>query len=216
LFVIQPNPQVNETNGLEGAILTPVSLNSISAEETLENYFNYPLVMECSLLENHVDLMLIYKANMLTEHQLQGLCCQFEHVLSQLLSQHERPLGSVSITSQWDIDFAIASNYDEPIAINECIHKLIEQRAQKHPDSPAICAWDGNFTYAEMDSVANRLAHYLIKRCGVCVGNFMLTCFDKSAWFVIAILVINKSGAAGCHLTKHIRQSATKKSPARQ
>ncbi|KAM0254012.1 hypothetical protein ACHAQJ_006982 [Trichoderma viride] len=214
LFVIQPKPQVNEVNSLEEAVLTPVSLSNIGVEKILENYFNYPLVMECSLLENHVDLMLVYKANVLTEHQLQGLCCQFELVLSQLLTQQERLLGSVSMTSQWDMDFALASNCDEPVAINECIHKLIEQRAQMHPDSSAICAWDGSFTYAEMDSAANRLAHYLVQRCGVCVGDFVLVCFDKSAWFIIAILAINKSGAAWvpldrAHPTERYRQIAS-------
>ncbi|PNP39600.1 hypothetical protein TGAMA5MH_08416 [Trichoderma gamsii] len=192
LLVIQPN----EIKNLENDILTPIDINGLGAEKMLGNYFSYPFVVECSLLENHVDLMLVYKSDILTERQLQGLCSHFEHVVSQLLDEHDNLLGHISLTSDWDVNFARSANCDEPVAINQCIHHLIEQRAQMHPSSIAIDAWDGQFTYSEMDDAANRLANHLVRNMGVQVGDLVLVCFDKSSSFIIATLAINKSGAA--------------------
>jgi len=76
------------------------------------------------------------------------------------------------------------------------VHHLIESQAQLRPDMPAINAWDYNFTYSQLDAAANRLAHYLVDSYGVSLDDLVHVCFEKSAWFIVAILAINKAGAA--------------------
>lgn len=191
LLVIQPKQQTPEND-----IFIPIDNSNLGAEKVLDNYFNYPLIVECSLQENHVDLMLVYNSQILLERQLQGLCSQFENVVSQLLDQYDNVLGHVSLTSDWDVNFARSANCDGPIAVNQCIHHLIEQRAQMHPNSIAICGWDGDFTYSEMDDAADRLANHLVGSFGVQVGDLIIVCFDKSSLFLISTLAIYKSGAA--------------------
>ena len=62
---------------------------------------------------------------------------------------------------------AINCNGEGPELVFSCVHELVETQAKRHPHSPAICAWDGEFTYAQLDVAANRLAHYLVMRAGV-------------------------------------------------
>ena len=72
-----------------------------------------------------------------------------------------------------------------------------------YPDSPAICGHDGNYTYAELDRVTERLARYLVD-LGVGPEIYVPTCFDKSSFAVIAMLAVLKAGGAAVPLdAKH-------------
>jgi len=97
---------------------------------------------------------------------------------------------------QWDLTQAIQRNEEGPEIVESCVHHLIESQAQLRPDMPAINAWDYNFTYSQLDAAANRLAHYLVDSYGVSLDDLVHVCFEKSAWFIVAILAINKAGAA--------------------
>lgn len=72
---------------------------------------------------------------------------------------------------------------------------LIENNVQNRPNFPAICAWDGEATYAELDNLASRLAHHLSK-LGLGSGSIVPLCFEKSMWCAVAMLAVMKTGAA--------------------
>ena len=78
-----------------------------------------------------------------------------------------------------------------------CVHNLIEQQVKEIPDHLAVNAWDRDFTYAELDQAANGYAHHL-QSLGVGPDIFVMTCFEKSAWNVVAQLAIMKAGGAFC------------------
>lgn len=69
------------------------------------------------------------------------------------------------------------------------------EHARHTPDAQAICSWDGNMTYRELDEASSKLAKYLID-LGVGPETFVLSCFEKSKWPIIARLAILKAGAA--------------------
>lgn len=197
LLTVQPIQHITSTgNGDEDAILALATVKDIQTEELLEGYLNYPLVAQAHLYDDHVELVLIYDKDVLAERQLQGLSFQFEHVVQQLLVQDITTLGSISMACQWDLDNALAANCDVPDVVEDCIHRLVEKQTRATPDAPAISAWDAEFTYRDLDRAANRLAHYLIDDLGVQARDLIHVSFEKSAWFVVAILAINKAGAA--------------------
>ncbi|UKZ82421.1 NRPS [Trichoderma virens FT-333] len=181
LLVVQPVQHITSTGSEEEAAL----LTAAATED-----------IQCQLLDDRVDFVLVYDCDIIDEHQLVGLSHQFEQVVSQLLRQDSSSLSTVSVASEWDLEFARAANHSEPTVIDDCIHHLIEQQALINPEAEALSAWDAKFTYTELDRSANRLAHYLIQSTGVQVGDCVHVCFEKSAWYVISILAINKAGAA--------------------
>lgn len=76
-----------------------------------------------------------------------------------------------------------------------CVHDLIQYHFQKRPDALSVAAWDGEFTYNELDEYSSQLAMDL-QRLGVGPEIFVPICFEKSKWAAIAILGVIKSGGA--------------------
>lgn len=72
---------------------------------------------------------------------------------------------------------------------------LIDRNVQTRPNSPAICAWDGEATYAELDRLASGLASKLLQ-FGIGFTSIVPLCFEKSMWCPVAMLAVMKTGAA--------------------
>ncbi|KAJ5319113.1 uncharacterized protein N7506_011817 [Penicillium brevicompactum] len=70
----------------------------------------------------------------------------------------------------------------------------IRQHASLRPTHQAICAWDGTFTYAELDNISSRLAHRL-RSMNVGENDMVLLGFEKSAFALVAMVSILKAGA---------------------
>lgn len=86
-------------------------------------------------------------------------------------------------------------NRPPPEAVSTCAHYLIEARTLEQPNSSAICSWDGDLTYGELEDLSSRLAGFLT---GHGVGPEVLVplCFEKSRWTIVAMLAVLKAGGA--------------------
>jgi amino acid adenylation domain-containing protein len=83
--------------------------------------------------------------------------------------------------------------YDYPR--DALVHHLIEQHARATPDAPAILFQDRRLTYAELNTRANQLAHYLRSR-GVTANTPVALCVERSLEMFIGMLGILKAGGA--------------------
>ncbi|RAH41264.1 acetyl-CoA synthetase-like protein [Aspergillus brunneoviolaceus CBS 621.78] len=97
--------------------------------------------------------------------------------------------------SQSDWTRIKAWNAHCPEAIDYTLHDLIHLRTQFQPTLPAIQAWDGRLTYAALDTVTTRLAHWLGAQ-GVQPGSRVPIAFIKSSWAVVAMIAVMKAGGA--------------------
>jgi amino acid adenylation domain-containing protein/non-ribosomal peptide synthase protein (TIGR01720 family) len=73
--------------------------------------------------------------------------------------------------------------------------ELVDAQAGRTPDLPAIVFDGGAFTYAELESAANRLARLLI-RYGAGPDRIVALALPRSAEIVVAQLAVAKAGAA--------------------
>ncbi|KAJ5868906.1 Nonribosomal peptide synthetases (NRPS) [Penicillium rubens] len=55
-------------------------------------------------------------------------------------------------------------NKTVPAVISNLVHKLIHDNVEVNPGAPAVCSWDGNLTYAELNDLSSRLADELKSR----------------------------------------------------
>ncbi|UKZ82422.1 NRPS [Trichoderma virens FT-333] len=197
LLVIQPMKKLLDT-GNRKPILEHMSATTEDSEDHMQNYFSYPLVIQGHVYEDSVNLVLIYDADILPEQQLLAVAHQFEHVAQQLVAEDSgtMPLGNVSVSGSWDIEYALRQNNEIPRLIESCFHTVVEQQTIIRPESPAVHGWDGNFTYGQLDQAANRLANHLVADYEIKNDELIHVCFEKSSWFVVAILAINKAGGA--------------------
>ncbi|EUC39879.1 hypothetical protein COCMIDRAFT_41693 [Bipolaris oryzae ATCC 44560] len=86
-------------------------------------------------------------------------------------------------------------NRNIPPTTERCIHDLFTEQAKARPTAPAICAWDGEMTYGELDTLSSRLASHLVD-LGVEPEVIVPLCFEKSMWVVVAMLAVLKAGGA--------------------
>lgn len=86
-------------------------------------------------------------------------------------------------------------NSSVPDQIQGCVHDLISEIAHS-TDSLAVCAWDGDFTYPELDSLADHVAHHLISEMNVAPRSCIPILFHKSKWTCVAMLGIIKAGCS--------------------
>ncbi|OCL14025.1 nonribosomal peptide synthase [Glonium stellatum] len=163
-----------------------------------ENFFTHPLVTECKVSNAGIEIVIYHNEHILSAWQVERLLHQFEAVLKQLGTASKNKttkLGDLDIFSLEDETIVARWNHRTPHAIDNCIHDLFIEKALARPDSQAICAWDGNMTYQELDDYASRLALHLVT-LGVGAETLVPICLDRSAWTIVAILAILIAGGA--------------------
>lgn len=94
-------------------------------------------------------------------------------------------------------DQQLVRKYTERVSTpyNVLLHDMALQHAQLTPDAPAVCSWDGDLTYKQLDDVTSRLGRFLT-RMGAGRGTYVISCFEKSTWAIVARLAVLKAGAA--------------------
>ncbi len=77
---------------------------------------------------------------------------------------------------------------------NVGIHHLFEAQVERTPDSIAAVFGDGQFSYRELNTRANQLAHYLLEQ-GIVPDSLVALCVERSLDMLVALLGILKAGA---------------------
>ncbi|MFF5547871.1 amino acid adenylation domain-containing protein [Streptomyces olivaceoviridis] len=75
------------------------------------------------------------------------------------------------------------------------IHRLIEDRVAADPDAVAVTHGDQEWTYADINTRANRLAHHL-RASGITADTLVAVCLERSPDLIATLLGILKAGAA--------------------
>lgn len=78
---------------------------------------------------------------------------------------------------------------------DQLIHRLFEQQVIKDPSGIAVTDGNRSFTYQQLNTVSNRLAHALIQK-GIKPGKFAGIVMDRSVYTVAAVVAVLKSGGA--------------------
>ena len=163
-----------------------------------DNFFSYPLTLSFSINDNAVNIEAHYDQNVLPTWRLRKLLCCFDGVLGRLNSppsDNDR-IGSIELLSTEDRETISRWNAGPLQGLDECVHHAIDRQVSSLSEiAPAICSWDANLTYRELNEQSTQLARYLIKQ-GVGQNVFVPLCFEKSAWTIIAMLAVLKAGGA--------------------
>ncbi|UKZ56950.1 NRPS [Trichoderma virens] len=194
LLVIQPAGFFMRESQDSGAILIDDSSEQ-DMEDRIQNFINYPLVVQGLVYDKEVEIVLMYNTNCMTKSQAVAVSEQLNHVIQQLLSNTEQVLGSISVTGHWDLQQAIRWNAASLEPADVCLHGLVSKQAQRRPECKAIYFTGGSISFAELDLLSSQLAIFLNKE-GVRPESFVPICFEKSPWAIVAMLGILKAGGA--------------------
>jgi amino acid adenylation domain-containing protein len=102
----------------------------------------------------------------------------------ELLSETEQKL----LLEEWN-----ATTVERGVDL--CIHQMFEQQVKQSPSELAVVFEDQRLNYSELNSRANRLAHFL-RGLGVGPESHVAISLERSVEMLVALLGVLKSGAA--------------------
>ncbi|KAF5630703.1 hypothetical protein F25303_9855 [Fusarium sp. NRRL 25303] len=175
--------------------LPPTTQTDLVFEECCPTYdpdeYNVSVNIEAGEHDMAIDLM--YWSDTLSDGQASNVASTFTKALSNILHHCDQPIAQLNHLGSSHSNQISQWNQRIPDAIESCVHDLFKQQVASRPDSPAIVSWDMGFTYVELDSASDRLAHH-IASLGVGLETFVVVCFEKSAFAIVSMLAILKAG----------------------
>ena len=118
-------------------------------------------------------------------------------MLTLCLKEENQCLGDIPIVDEAERRLVVetwndtATSYPDDV----CIHQLFEDQVARRPEAVALVYKDNKLTYDELNTHANRLAHYLIKE-GVGPDKLVALCVERSFDMVIGLMAVLKAGGA--------------------
>ncbi|KAI1739959.1 hypothetical protein F4680DRAFT_466122 [Xylaria scruposa] len=187
LLVIQPDDEELPEDDALGSWRTSSTHQGFSS--------TYAVVLECFVGGDEVRLKARFDSSVISKWQMENLTQQLGFILRQLTDgKSGRLVGNLYSLNPsheakiWELNKIV------PEAVDLCIHERIDTLTKLYPDAPAICSWDGELTYRELETLSTRIALYLTDM-GITNGNAVPLVFEKSMWVIVTMLAVLKVGA---------------------
>jgi amino acid adenylation domain-containing protein len=187
LLVIQPEEPATRNSIFTG--------NTKGAEEASTRFSSYAIVVDFELKGQSLGIQATFDSHVIEEQQVRPLILGFERVLRQVCtSQDSAPkVMDIDVLGKAELENLWKQNSNVPLTINKCVHDLIISTAGRQPDEVAVSAWDGEWTYRELEQLSARVAARLVES-GVKSGEIIPLCFEKSKWMPIATCGVMRAG----------------------
>ncbi|HEU4885877.1 MAG TPA: amino acid adenylation domain-containing protein, partial [Longimicrobium sp.] len=144
-----------------------------------------------------LQLNLRYDTARFSGETVERMLGQLQRVLEQIAERGDARLSELEILGAGERALVVDTwnATSAPFPDRVCLHDLIEARARRAPDSPAVDFGGRTLTYGQLDRSANRLAHVLRER-GVGPEVRVGLYFEPSPEMIVALVAVLKAGGA--------------------
>ncbi|MEL7038648.1 MAG: amino acid adenylation domain-containing protein [Cyanobacteria bacterium J06592_8] len=158
------------------------------------------------LIERESEILVVveYSTDLFKLETITRVLGHFQMLLSEIITNPQVKLSNLSILTPGE-QHQLLNEWNQTQTdnfVNCCVHHQFEHQVEREPDAVAITFnSDQSFknqtiiTYKELNSRANKLAHYIQKR-GVYPENLVGICIPRSPELLVAILAVLKAGGA--------------------
>ncbi|KAF7946700.1 hypothetical protein EAE96_009690 [Botrytis aclada] len=169
----------------------PISENWISPDSHIEILLDIKL--NSSTATGHIYLQhLPAKLSTIAATNVAHTCAK---AIQCMLSDPFQPIESVDLLTKRDLEQLSGWEPRFPERVDACVHDLVLRHVISTPNAPAICSWDGQLTYDELEKATSILACHLIDH-GVGPEILVPICFEKSVYAILTMLAILRVGGA--------------------
>ncbi|WP_122875571.1 non-ribosomal peptide synthetase, partial [Pseudomonas viridiflava] len=174
---------------LPGVEMAPYITGSATAK--------FDLAFEWVERDGRLNLLVEYNTDLFDVTTIERLSAHYRHLLEQIAQDAKQPIAALQLLTETEREqMLIEWNRSAPLGqVAECVHSLVEAQAAAHPDACAVVFEDQSLSYAELNTRANRLAHYLREQ-GVGPDVRVAVCIERSLELPVALLAVLKAGGA--------------------
>lgn len=163
-------------------------------DSLLKQFSKYGLAIHLQLSGDKVNTRAAFDSRVIESSLVFKLLRRLEFLMLQLNNAApETALNDLQVLPAHELDQMREWNSAIPPVVERCIHDIVEERVQTDPEAQAVCAWDGELTYRELNDLSVHLASHLVN-LGVGPEKVVPLCFEKSMWTVVAMLSVLKAG----------------------
>ncbi|MFN6513535.1 MAG: amino acid adenylation domain-containing protein [Nostoc sp. CreGUA01] len=156
---------------------------------------HYPLTVSVKV-DSELLLEIFYESYRFESNTITRMLGHFHTLLlGMTTNQQQRVKDLPLLTAQEHRQLLIDWNNTEVNYLQICIHHLFETQVEKTPDAVAVVFENEQLTYQELNTKANKLAHYL-QKLGVKSEVLVGICVERSLNMLIGLLGILKAGGA--------------------
>ena len=162
-----------------------------------ESFAKFDLAFHVVEKADSFELKWEYNEALFNPSTIERMALNFNRFVDALSENPDKAIKSLPLIHEKEVSSIInhSRGPNNPFDLNQCIHQVFEERAEKHPQSTALLFGEQSITYKELNEKANRLAHYLREK-GITQESLVGICVNRSVEMIVFMLAVLKSGAA--------------------
>lgn len=152
-----------------------------------------PITVNVYLKNGKIEIVAEYRQEMFSEYFMNNVLDVFECTINGFAEKEN--INEINLLTQSADNRLSEINNTDREFLNVPANRLFEEYAEMNPNKTAVIAQDGQLTFGELNSMANRMAHWLVDN-GVkkdTVVGFML---ERTSLISVVELAVLKSGGA--------------------
>ena len=136
-----------------------------------------------------------YNTDLFDTATIRRMLGHFQTLLASIVAHPSESLDRLSLLKDDERALLLDewSGAAAEIAPAPLVYQLFEQQVDQHPQKTAVVFEDTQLTYRELNTRANKLAHYLRRR-GIGIDVPVAICVERSLEMVVAVLGVLKAG----------------------
>ncbi|KAF1911474.1 nonribosomal peptide synthetase 6 [Ampelomyces quisqualis] len=150
--------------------------------------------LSLSLLDNSLAATSRWLPPNMSEYQSVSQVHFFVFILDTVFKDPDHGLSDFLSVSQDELEQIWSWNSPIPPDRQICHHEMITEQVARQPDKVAIEAWDGKFTYRQVEDYSTHLAKTLLLLDNS-PNQIIPLLFEKSRWTAVAVIAVMKAGA---------------------
>jgi amino acid adenylation domain-containing protein len=179
--------------------LKNIELSSLTASPWVleNNEGKFDLTLFLKQTSNGLEGNWVYNTDLFDADTIDRLNGHFQTLLEAIVANPTQPISELPLlTAKEKQQLLVEWNHTEiDYPQDKCIHQLFEEQVKRTPDAVAVVFEEQQFTYQELNSRANQLAHYL-QNLGIRPDVPVGICVERSLEMVVGLLGILKAGGA--------------------
>ena len=193
------NPLFQVMFVLQSAEILPVQLSGLITEHFRIDHVMANFDLTLDIVEREGQLVCLFESNadLFESETIERMMEHFQILLEGAVANPGQSISQMPLLSEAERRQLLVEWNDTrtDYPAHKSIQELFEEQVDDRPEAVALVNENQQISYHELNSRANRLAHYLRRR-GIAPDTRVAICLERSPEMIVTLLAILKAGGA--------------------